>query len=128
MVTKDSNSREIANKQESKAALQSYNEMNKAEETFTKKKRLNRRTRNSYIPHDRICRYCNEVKLQSKAWVVRSDVVMCRSCYNNVKVYIKGKPLPKEGTVDWNFICKSTAKPVEDCRCVHCVLMKISES
>ena len=102
--------------------LQGREEAEAEEERRKLIKKVTRGNRLKLIPVTRRCRYCLEVKLPSKAWVVRLDVVMCRSCYNNVREYTK-QPFPAMGVVDWSLTCNGPY-PVEGCKCRYCYLTR----
>lgn len=86
--------------------------------------KVTRGTRIKWIQQlDWLCPVCHQVTLNSRAWVVRDDVVMCKSCWTKILAYINYNTALLEGVhVDWLKTCN---EPTPDCNCRHCVLKRL---
>lgn len=73
-------------RQEFRAAKQRLEEREKREPKPESEKRKKRRyrQRRAAIPQDRTCPECNEVKINSRQWVVTEAFAVCLSCYRDL--------------------------------------------
>lgn len=73
-----------------------------------------------------VCPICSQPVLNSRQWVVRYDVVMCKSCWTKMLAFIGYKKLPERLNIEWLRVCGSPAT-VDGCTCRHCVLRRLKE-